>query len=41
MTAVVEIRPQVWAIRFNGHTLRQHYFTEQSAHTAARQLTAG
>lgn len=37
---VIEIRPQVYAIRYHGHTLRQHYFTPQSARVAAMQLGA-
>jgi hypothetical protein len=38
MTAITEIRPRVWAINHNGHTLRQHYFTLQTARMAAQQL---
>lgn len=38
MTAIVEIRPQVWAVNHDGHTLRQHYFTRQTAQLAAQQL---
>jgi hypothetical protein len=38
MTAVIEIRPKVWAVKHNGHTLRQHYFTLQTAQMAAQQL---
>jgi hypothetical protein len=38
MTAIIEIRPKVWAVKHNGHTLRQHYFTLQTAQIAAQQL---
>jgi hypothetical protein len=38
MTATIEIRPKVWAVKHNGHTLRQHYFTLQTAQMAAQQL---
>jgi hypothetical protein len=37
MTAIIEIRPKVWAVKHNGHTLRQHYFTLQTAEMAAQQ----
>jgi hypothetical protein len=40
MTAVMEIRPQVWAISHHGRLLRQHYFTKESAQTAAQQLSS-
>lgn len=40
MTEIREIRPQVYAIVFDGHALRQHYFTKQSAQIAAMQLRA-
>jgi hypothetical protein len=38
MNAIIEIRPKVWAVKHNGHTLRQHYFTLQTAQMAAQQL---
>jgi hypothetical protein len=38
MTAIIEIRPQVWAVKHNEHTLRQHYFTLQTAQMAAQEL---
>jgi hypothetical protein len=38
MTAIIEIRPQVWAVKYDGHALRQHYFTLQTAQMAAQQL---
>jgi hypothetical protein len=38
MTAIIEIRPQVWAVTHNGHALRQHYFTLQAAQVAAQQV---
>jgi hypothetical protein len=38
MTAIIEIRPKVWAVKHNGHILRQHYFTLQTAQMAAQQL---
>lgn len=38
MATIIEIRKAVYAIRYDGHTLRQHYFTRQAAIVAARQL---
>jgi hypothetical protein len=38
MTGIMEIRPQVWAVKHNGQALRQHYFTLQAAQMAAQQL---
>lgn len=38
MTVIVEIKPQVYAIQYQGHMLRQHYFTYQAAHVAAQQV---
>lgn len=38
MTAIIQIRPQVWAVSHNGHVLRQHYFTLKTAQRAAQQL---
>jgi aromatic ring hydroxylase len=31
MSEIVEIKPQVYAVRMDGHLLRQHYFTRESA----------
>lgn len=36
MNAIIEIRPQVYAVRIQGHLLRQHYFTKESAQKALR-----
>jgi hypothetical protein len=36
MSEVIEIQPQVWVVKMDGHQLRQHYFTLQSAMAAAR-----
>lgn len=39
MTATIrEIKPQEFVIRYDGHTLRQHYFTRPAAEYAAAQL---
>jgi hypothetical protein len=38
MTSIIEIKPQTYAITSGGHTLRQHYFTLQTAQVAAQQL---
>ena len=38
MTTIREIRPQVYAVVHNGHTLRQHYFTKESALQVVRTL---
>jgi hypothetical protein len=38
MTAIIEIRARVWAVKHDEHTLRQHYFTLQTAQMAAQQL---
>lgn len=37
---IKEIRPEVYAIVSDGHQLRQHYFTKQSAQTADTQIIA-
>lgn len=36
MSEVIEIKPRVWVVKMDGHQLRQHYFTLQSALAAAR-----
>jgi hypothetical protein len=38
MATIIEVRKQEYQIRYNGHTLRQHYFTKESANKAAQQL---
>lgn len=38
MTAIIEIRKQVYAVQINGHLLRQHYFTKESAQAAMKGL---
>jgi hypothetical protein len=38
MTAIIEIRPKVWALKHNGQILRKHYFTLQTAQVAAQRL---
>ena len=38
MTTIVEVKPQEYVIRHNGHQLRQHYFTKESAQLVARSL---
>ena len=38
MTSIIEIKPQTYAIKCGGHTLRQHYFTLQAEQVAAQQL---
>lgn len=41
MATIVPIGKEVYAIRYNGHTLRQHYFTIDAARAVKRQLEAG
>lgn len=38
MTQIIEVKPREYVIRVNGHALRQHYFTPESARQAARGL---
>lgn len=38
MATIIEIRKEVYAICYDGHTLRQHYFTVDSARAAAMRL---
>jgi hypothetical protein len=38
MTEVVEVRPSEYQIKHDGHLLKQHYFTKDSAEKKMRNL---
>jgi hypothetical protein len=38
MTKVIEVRPSEYQISHNGHLLKQHYFTKESADMKVRTL---